>query len=358
MTNESSAPLNALPQWLQWIILVGGGALAGYLLHYTGLPAALFLGPMIVAVCMGVAGSSIHVPRLLFRSGQGIVGLMVAQSVTLGVLLAMASEWHLMLIMTIVTLLLSAAVGLGMIRFGGIPASAAAWGTAPGAASAMIAMAEEDGADARLVACMQYVRVVCVVMLGAWISHMVVAPDVMQPSSTPDEAPLSLIGLAATLLVAFVGALSGRFVPSGALLTPVILGSALQLLGWLDITLTEPILAVAYGAIGSYIGLRFDRATVLRVAKLMPTIITANLALILLTTGLAWPISWVFSRDFLSVFLAISPGGLDAMAIIAVETGSDASFVVALQTLRLIGVVLTGKLCAQALIALSRRMKT
>ena len=357
MKNESSTLLSALPHSLQWIILIGGGALAGYLLHYIGLPAALFLGPMIVAVCMGVAGSSIHVPRLLFRSGQGIVGLMVAQSVTLGVLLAMVAEWHLMLIMTIVTLVLSAAVGLGMIRFGGIPASAAAWGTAPGAASAMIAMAEEDGADGRLVACMQYVRVVCVVMLGAWISHMVLAPEAMQPVSDAADVPLSLIGLAATLLVAFIGALSGRFVPSGALLTPVLLGSALQLLGWLDITLTEPILALAYGAIGSYIGLRFDRATVLRVAKLMPTVITANLALILLTTALAWPISWIFSRDFLSVFLAISPGGLDAMAIIAVETSSDASFVVALQTLRLIGVVLTGKLCAQALIALSRRLK-
>ncbi|MNR68843.1 putative ammonia monooxygenase [compost metagenome] len=56
------------------------------------------------------------------------------------------------------------------------------------------------------------------------------------------------------------------------------------------------------------------------------------------------------------MFLATSPGGLDAMAIIAVETGSDASFVVALQTLRLLGVVLTGTFCAHLVIAWAARL--
>lgn len=357
MSAHQSTALTRMPLWMQWGILLTCGGLTGYILHHLHLPGALFLGPMIFAVCMGVGGSSIRVPRLLFRSGQGIVGLMVAKSVTLGVLLAMAADWHLMLIMTLITILLSAMIGLGMLRFGGIPASAAAWGTAPGAASAMIAMAEEDGADAQLVACMQYIRVVCVVMLGAWISHLVATPVPVLAESAGAAFSISWIALGATLLVAFIGALSGSLIPAGALLTPVILGSALQLSGWLDITLTQSILALAYGAIGAYIGLRFDRITVLRVARLIPTIISANFILILCTACLAWPLSRVFSSDFLSMFLAIAPGGLDAMAIIAVETGSDASLVVALQTLRLIVVVISGKLCAQLIISLSQRIK-
>ncbi len=357
MPTPTAPGLSRLPHWLQWSVLAAAGGVAGYLLHYLKVPAGLFLGPMMVAVAMGIAGSSIRVPRLAFRSGQGVVMLMVAKSVTLGVLLALSRDWHLMLVVTALTLILSAAVGLGMVRFGGIPATTAAWGTAPGAASAMIAMAEESGADYRAVACMQYIRVVCVVMAGAWISHLIVAPEAMHEISADSDNGFSLVNLALTLAVAFVGALSANFLPAGALLTPIIIGSALNLLGWLDITLTSSILALAYGAIGSYIGLRFDRETVLQVVRLIPTIITANLFLILLCAALAWPLSWLFAKDFLSVFLATSPGGLDAMAIIAVETGSDASFVVALQTLRLIGVVLTGKLCAQALIVLSRRLR-
>lgn len=357
MPTSHAPALSRLPHCLQWCLLVTGGGLAGYFLHYLKVPAGLFLGPMLVAVGMGVAGSTIRVPRLAFRSGQGIVMLMVAKSVTISVVLALTQDWHLMLLVTALTILLSAAVGLGMVRWGGIPATTAAWGTAPGAASAMIAMAEESGADDRAVACMQYIRVLSVVMVGAWISHLIVAPEAMHEVSANSAEGFSLLGLSMTLGLALLGALSANFLPAGALLTPIIIGSTLNLLGWLDITLTSSILVVAYGAIGSYIGLRFDRDTLLKVVRLIPTIITANLMLILLSTTLAWPLSWLFARDFLSVFLATSPGGLDAMAIIAVETGSDASFVVALQTLRLIGVVLTGKLCAHGLILLSRRLQ-
>lgn len=333
-----------------------GGGLAGIALYRIGLPAALFLGPMAVAVSMGVMGTTIRVPQLFFRSGQGVVGLMVAKSVTLSVLLALSRDWHLMLLVTALTILLSAGVGLGLASLNRIPADAAAWGTAPGAASAMIAMAEEYGSDGRLVACMQYIRVVCVVMLGAWISHVFVASSSQHVANAIIEAPFTWLGLGTTLALAFLGALSGNFVPAGALLTPIIVGSALQLTGWLDITLNGTLLALAYGAIGAYIGLRFDRATVIQVAGMIPTIILANLVLILLCTFLAWPLSHFFEKDFLSVFLATSPGGLDAMAIIAVETGSDASFVVALQTLRLIGVVVAGKLFVQMIIALTVRL--
>lgn len=342
--------LNQLSPLVQWGTLVGGGGLAGFLLHQVGLPAALLLGPMLVAICMGVAGTRIQVPRLLFRSGQGIVGLMVAKSVTLGVLLALTKDWHLMLMVTALTILLSAAVGLGLACFSRIPANACAWGTAPGAASAMISMAEENGSDGRVVACMQYVRVVCVVMLGAWISQLLVASNFHVPNQITHESTFTWLGLGATLGLAMLGALSGNLIPAGALLTSVILGSALQLTGWVDITLNDTLLALAYGAIGSYIGLRFNRETIIYVAKMLPVIVLANLVLILLCSSLAWPLSHLFEKDFLSMFLATSPGGLDAMAIIAVETGSDASFVVALQTLRLLGVVASGALCSQLVI--------
>jgi len=58
--------------------------------------------------------------------------------------------------------------------------------------------------------------------------------------------------------------------------------------------------------------------------------------------------------DFLSMYLATSPGGLDAMAIIAVETHADVGLVLAMQTLRLFGVILTGAFCARQIIRLTQ----
>lgn len=54
---------------------------------------------------------------------------------------------------------------------------------------------------------------------------------------------------------------------------------------------------------------------------------------------------WPFSRDgtdFLTSFLATSPGGADTIAIIASSTKVDASFVMAMQVARLVTILIVG----------------
>jgi len=352
-----SGSSRTLFQWLALLTCAGG---FGQLLHALAVPAGLFLGPMLVAIVFAVCGARLPLHRQVFRFGQGCVGLLVAHSVTWAVLVSMAQSWHLMLVATFITVALSAIVGLGTVRFGGIPGSTAAWGTAPGAASAMVSMAEENGADARVVATMQYVRVVCVVMIGSLVSHLLGAtpgpgaaanaPAVMQGPHLPD----TLLSLGVVVL----GIVAGSRMPAGALLMPLLLGGALQLSGLLTISLPEPLLAVAYGAIGCYIGLRFDRQTVRYVWKRLPTMIAGAVALIVLCAACAWVLALAMGTDFLSMFLATSPGGLDAMAIIAVETHADVGLVLAMQTLRLFGVILTGAFCARQIIRLTQATST
>jgi len=352
-----SGSSRTLFQWLALLTCAGG---FGQLLHALAVPAGLFLGPMLVAIVFAVCGARLPLHRQVFRFGQGCVGLLVAHSVTWAVLVSMAQSWHLMLVATFITVALSAIVGLGTVRFGGIPGSTAAWGTAPGAASAMVSMAEENGADARVVATMQYVRVVCVMMIGSLVSHLLGAtpgpgaaanaPAVMQGPHLPD----TLLSLGVVVL----GIVAGSRMPAGALLMPLLLGGALQLSGLLTISLPEPLLAVAYGAIGCYIGLRFDRQTVRYVWKRLPTMIAGAVALIVLCAACAWVLALAMGTDFLSMFLATSPGGLDAMAIIAVETHADVGLVLAMQTLRLFGVILTGAFCARQIIRLTQATST
>ncbi|WP_205884611.1 AbrB family transcriptional regulator [Pseudomonas putida] len=336
------------------MLALSAGA-TGQLLHALSVPAGLFLGPMLVAIVFGVSGANLHLHRQVFRFGQGCVGLLVAHSVTWAVLVSLAQAWPLMLFATLVTVVLSALVGLGTVRFGGIPGSTAAWGTAPGAASAMVSMAEEYGADGRVVATMQYVRVVCVVMVGSLVSHALgVSPagGLVAAARVSDPDP---VNLALGLLVILLGITLGNRMPAGALLMPLLLGGALQLGGVLVIEMPEWLLAFAYGAIGCYIGLRFDRQTLGYVGKRLPAMISGALVLILLCAGCAWLLARVAGTDFLSMYLATSPGGLDAMAIIAVETHADVGLVLAMQTLRLFGVILTGAFCARQIIRLTER---
>jgi membrane AbrB-like protein len=320
------------------------------------VPAGLFLGPMLVAIMFGVIGAKIRIHQQIFKFGQGCVGLLVAHSMTWSVLASLVQSWHLILFATLMTVLLSALVGLGTVRFGGIPGNTAAWGTAPGAASAMVSMSEEYGADSRVVATMQYVRVVCVVMIGSLVSHILGATD---SGDVAIRGPISshevhLVDVAIGFGVILVGIAAGSKIPAGALLLPLLLGGCFQLLGIFDVSIPDWLLASAYGAIGCYIGLRFDRATLSYVWKRLPTMILGAVILILLCAVFAWLLARVTGTDFLSMYLATSPGGLDAMAIIAVETNSNVGLVLAMQTLRLFGVILTGAFIARQIIRLTR----
>jgi hypothetical protein len=140
------------------------------------------------------------------------------------------------------------------------------------------------------------------------------------------------------------------------LLLPLLIGGALQLSGLLQITLPPWLLALAYGAIGCYIGLRFDRATTRYVWQRLPAMICGSLLVIFLCSLSAWLIAELMDKDFLSVYLATSPGGLDAMSIIAVDTHSDVGFVLAMQTLRLFGVIATGGFFARQIIRLTAKI--
>jgi uncharacterized protein len=61
-----------------------------------------------------------------------------------------------------------------MSRFRIIPGTTAVWGMLPGGATVMMLMAEAYGADSRLVAFMQYLRVVMVAAAASVVSLMFV----------------------------------------------------------------------------------------------------------------------------------------------------------------------------------------
>ena len=79
----------------------------------------------------------------------------------------------------------------------------------------------------------------------------------------------------------------------------------------------------------------------------MPIMLIGIFALILLCSLSAVMLVWLVGTDPLTAFLATTPGGLDAIAIIAVGSKADISFVLALQTIRLFVVIITGPMLAK-----------
>ncbi|TXM65013.1 AbrB family transcriptional regulator [Methylobacterium sp. WL120] len=330
-----------------WAALIAASALLGFGLKLAQFPAALLLGPMVAAIVFGVRGAPLRMPKPAFQAAQAMIGCMVAHAITAEITKTLIADGPLILLVVGVTVLAGALVGLILTRLRVLPGTTAAWGSSPGGAAAMVAMAEEYGSDPRLVAFMQYVRVAAVVLSASLVARLLTDSATAGPPAAAEAA--TFLPVLVTLAVAAVGAGVALWLrlPAGALIGPMLLGAALHATGVASITLPLPILELAYATIGWYVGLRFTRETLRATLHALPGILVATLAVILLCAGWALGLTHLLAIDFLTAFLATSPGGLDSVAIIAVGSKVDVSFVLAVQTLRLFVVLITGPLLAK-----------
>jgi hypothetical protein len=231
-----------------------------------------------------------------------------------------------------------------------LPGTTAIWGSAPGAATVMAFMAEAFGADIRLVAFMQYTRVIFVATIASIIAQVVAAHGGGAPAR--DWFPsVPTLPFAETLVLAIGGAFIGvkLKLPAGGLLVPLFAGIALSGSGIVTITLPPTLLAACYTLVGWAIGRRFNREIVLYAAKAFPRVAASTLSLIALCGGLAYALHVVAGTDPLTAYLATSPGGADSVAIIAASSKVDLPFVMAMQAARFLLVLLIGPSLARAI---------
>ena len=328
----------------QWAALIAASLVLAEIVHRAGFPAAFLLGALICGVAFGASGVELRIPRPLLSFSQGIIGCLVARALTKAIFVSIARQWPVMLLVVGSTVLAAAVVGWTLAKSGALPGATAAWGSSPGAASAMVLMSGDFGADVRLVAFMQYLRMSLVVLTASVVSRILIGGSSVTSSATAASPAVSLASLAETLVIAAAGAWAGRRfrIPSGALLVPMVLGSVVQANGVVEIALPPWLLHATYAAVGWYVGLSFDRGVLSHMFKATPRVVLSTLILIGLCAVSALLLHRWTGIDPLTAYLATSPGGLDSIAVIAVGSSANVPFVLAMQTMRLFIVILTG----------------
>ncbi|MFK0690249.1 AbrB family transcriptional regulator [Mesorhizobium sp. IMUNJ 23033] len=329
----------------QWLVLLVFSLLFAGALEIAALPAALLIGPMLAAILAGTNGATVRIPKPLFGSAQAVVGCLVAASISTDIFPVFYQEWPLFLGVVVATVAASSLLGWLISRWRILPGTTAVWGSSPGAATAMVLMAGAFGADQRLVAFMQYLRVIFVSMTAALIARMWVDTSGIEVPAIVWFPPIDPQAFAATIGIALVGGLLGKLcrLPSPFFLGTFIFGSIIHLGLSVPMQLPQWLLAVSYALIGWSIGLNFTRPILRHAARALPQIIGSIVALIAFCGGLAFLISHLLGIDPLTAYLATSPGGMDSVAIIAAAAQNvDISFVMALQSARFLVVLLIG----------------
>jgi uncharacterized protein len=362
----ASAPLptprlGGWPQPALWLLLLAVSMLicAGW--GALGLPAALLLGPMIGGIVLGVNGARLTVPRAPYLGAQAVIGAMVSGSITPSILVTFSQQYLLFSVVTLGTLLGAAGIGWLISRTGLIPGATAVYGTAPGAAGAMVVLGEAEGADARLVAFMQYSRVLLVAVAAALVARFWAHVGGTHTPGAPWLSAVHWGNLAIVLALALLGQQLARLLrlQAWALLGPMLLLSALHAAGWINIDLPRWVLAAAYALLGWHIGLGFRRDALIHVGRALPVVVSAAVCLMGFCGALAWCLTHLAHTDALTAYLATSPGGLDSVAIIAASTPQvDLPFVLALQSVRLLFVICLAPIITRLVVRHSPHLQT
>jgi uncharacterized protein len=347
---------------LKWVLLVALTAGVTMPLTLIGVPSAALFAALAVGIALALLSlAPDRVPRPGGIAAQGVLGVFIGTMVHQGAVGALGSDWPIVVAVVVATLLLSVVAGalLGLHR--DVSTLTGSLALVAGGASGLVAIARELGGDDRVVSVVQYLRVALVTASMPIVVTLVYQADRSHtPASVPGQnnsAPWYLsVGMLITLVV--VGAAGGKLIrlPGAGLLGPMAITVVLELTG-LSFGLAVPAVLVqaAYMVIGWQAGVAFTRESLRAVGRILPAALGLIVALGVATAGLGVLLAHVTGRTPLEGYLATSPGGVYAVLATAVETGSNVTFIIAAQVLRVLLMLFAAPLLARGVVRISNR---
>jgi uncharacterized protein len=332
---------------------VAGTVAGGWLADQAGLPSGYLFAAILVGLIYALAAPGrVEMPPVTFRLGQAVTGVALGTFVQSSTLTGLGWDWIPVLLVSAATLAVTIGAGIVLARIADVDRPTASLGMVAGGASGIVAMAGDLGGDDRLVAFMQYLRVLVITLLTPLLVPLAFG---VHSQGSVEGGPLlgSFAGWGLTIGAAAAGALIGPLcrLPAPTLLGPLILTAILTISGLTGDTQVPPLAReVAFSLIGLWIGLSFDRATLRRITRLALPVAVSIGALLAACFALGALLTLIAGVSLLDGYLATTPGGLYAVLPIAYGSGANATFVLAVQGLRLFAMVLAAPVVVRWLV--------
>jgi membrane AbrB-like protein len=330
------------------------GTAGGFAFAALSLPLPWMLGALTATMTAAVGGLPVLGPSRLRPVIVAVIGVLLGSRFTPDVA-GQAGQATVTLMILVVYLAAVAAVVVPFYRFAGRQD----WTTAyfagmPGGLSEMIELGEARGADVPSIVLAHSLRIVLTIGLMAFLYRIVLGHDVgaAQSAGTSFHA-LGLTDAALLAACAIVGALAGKRLnlPAPTFLGPLVLSAAAHLIGITESAPPTLLVNAAQVALGTILGCRF-----LGIApRLLARAGVLSLGATLLTLGLAFGAALAMSR-LASVgldqgLLALAPGGLTEMGLIALAINADVAFVALHHVVRILIVIVVAPLLLRVVAA-------
>lgn len=335
-------------------LVVGVTVVLSVVLSLLHLPSAVLFASLVGGMAHALTSPTVlEVPGWLYRAAQGVIGVVLGAAVSVPALERMAQDWLPILLVLVATLVISLGAGRLLALRDDVSPVTGVFSLIAGGASGVVAVARDLGADDRVVTVVQYLRVLVVLLTMPLVTAIVFRPEQGQGSLAASDA-----GLVRDLLFVAVslgaGMLLARLVwfPTATLLGPLAVAVVLALGGWLgEVQVPVAVQWLAFALIGVQVGLRFTRASLASITRMLPAALGLIAAMVLLTAATGALLAWATPVDGLTAYLATTPGGLFAVLSTAADAGSDVTYVLAVQLCRLLVILALTPLLARWLSA-------
>jgi hypothetical protein len=317
---------------------------SGYVLWHAGVPGAHLFAGLVVGVALALGTpEDVRISRRVYTVSQALLGGAIGSLAQSG-FTGSGSVVLLLPVVVATTVLLSLAAGELLARRAPVERATALLGMVAGGSAAVVAAADETGADARVVAVLQYLRVGLVAATAPVVAYLLLGAHMHHHAVRPPSLKDSAVGIGILACVALAGPWLGRRVrmPTAALAGPMVLGVGLGLAGaFRDAPVPSTVTAVALAVIGLEIGLRFDRSTLRSLSRMAPAAGGLTAAIMLACAVLGEILSLVTGISAVDGYLMTTPGGINAVLGAAVSmSGINVALVAVAQILRLLTMIL------------------
>lgn len=335
MRNTMQAVLNKseIPRVIVTLLIGGGGAMVAAM---AGLPAAALIGATLAVSAASFCRLPVSIPGWMRNMAFAAIGCSLGSGVD-GDMLELAVKWPislcgLALAMSIILLVSSWVLAASF----GLSSETAVLASSPGALSYSLAIAATGVGDARSIIVIQSIRLLSIT------TALPLVLDLLNlrhggVGGTPQHHITLAVTAGLFLLTLVLGlVMDRRRIPAAYLIAGVVLSGILHYTGVVSGRPQAGFLVIGFVITGSVIGARFTHIPLADIRQL----IIASLSVVIISSGIAAIFAIlaaaVLDMPFGQLWVAYAPGGVEAMAAMALSLGYDSAFVATHHLFRII----------------------
>jgi len=334
--------MHSLPRILLALLI---GAAGGTLFYWLGLPLPWMLGALFATMVAAVANAPVLGPARARPVVVAVIGVLLGSSFTPDVI-AQAGQWIGSIAILLGYVVVVALVIVPYYRFvGRLDWVTAYFAGMPGGLSEMIEIGEASGAKPAPIILAHSLRiVVTIALIAVWFR--LVQGQTIGAAATAAPTALTLVDGVVMLGSAALGSVLGtrlRF-PAPTFLGPLLVSAVLHLTGVTESVPPTLLVNTAQVILGTVLGCRFQGIGLRTLLPATALSIGATVLSLALALGAGLVMRGLYGVSADQALLALAPGGLTEMGLIALAIHADVAFVALHHVVRILFVIVLAPL--------------